>query len=136
LILPLRRLTWVVLASSAAVILATGAAQASALSAFHTPAWVAQCYVVGEEHPPVFTCSRPSDGFFVQMGAGGRVQTGTNRSDRGFHDPFAARRLLGFGQYWKFGSGFGCVSRSSGLKCWNRAGHGWWLGRPRGFRTF
>lgn len=115
---------------------ATVPAGATALSAFHSPGWAAQCYVVGEEHPPVFTCSRPKDGFFVRMSGRGRVETGYNAKDKGFHDPFAARRLLGFGRYWKFGQLFGCVSRSGGLKCWNRAGHGWWLGRPRGYRIF
>ena len=124
------------LAAVATLALASGPAGATALSGFHTPGWIVQCYVVGEEHPPVLSCSRPSDGFFLQMGTGSRVQTGVNRKDRGFHDPFAARRLLGFGRYWKFGSGFGCVSRSSGLKCWNKTGHGWWLRRPRGYRTF
>ena len=131
-----RRLTQVLLASVATAVLASGPADATALSAFHTPGWAAQCYVVGEEHPPALICSRPRDGFFVQMAASGRVQIGHNRKDRGFHDPFAARRLLGFGQYWRFGSALGCVSRSNGLKCWNRAGHGWWLGRPRGYRAF
>jgi hypothetical protein len=111
-------------------------ASATALSAFHTPGWPVQCYVVGEEHPPVLSCSRVRDGFLLQMDARGRVQTGTNPKDRGFHDPFAAKRLLGFGRYWKFGSLFGCVSRRSGLKCWNRAGHGWVLSRPHGWRTF
>jgi hypothetical protein len=129
-------LTVFALAASATAVLASSPADATALSAFHTPGWTVQCYVVGEEHPPVLSCSKPSDGFFLQMGAGGRVQTGINPKNRHFHDPFAARRLLGFGRYWKFGSGFGCLSRSSGLKCWNKAGHGWWLGRPRGYRTF
>ena len=111
-------------------------ARASAFSAFHTPAWSVQCYVVGQEAPPVLICSRPRDGFSVSMDEEGRVERGFNPKDVGYHDYFAARRLLGFGRYWKFGARFGCVSRSTGLTCWNRAGHGWWLGRPRGYRLF
>jgi len=34
------------------------------------------------------------------------------------------------------GLGFWCTSRRTGLLCWNRVGHGWWLGRYRGYRTF
>jgi hypothetical protein len=45
-----------------------GAAKASALAAFHTPRWAAQCYVVAEESPPFLSCSTPNDGFFVTMG--------------------------------------------------------------------
>src|SRR5919198_3066081 len=75
----------------------TTPADATALSAFHTPGWAVQCYVVGEEHQPVLTCSRVRDGFFLQMDARGRVQTGTNPKDRSFHDQFAAKRVLGFG---------------------------------------
>jgi hypothetical protein len=111
-------------------------AAATALSAFHTPSWLVQCYVVGEEHPPVLRCSRPRDGFFVSMTASGRVQIGRNLRDKGYHDPFAALRVLNFGQYWKFDSLFECVSRSGGVKCWNKSGHGWLLGRPDGYRLF
>lgn len=125
-----------VVASLVVGLVVAAGAKATALSAFHTPGWVIQCYVVGEEQPPVLSCSRPADGFFVAMNGGGRVETGYNLKDIGLHDPFAARRVLGFGRYWKFGSLFGCASRSSGLKCWNHVGHGWWLGRPRGYRTF
>jgi hypothetical protein len=106
-------------------------AGATALSAFHTPAWTLQCDVVGEEHPPTFNCSMPRDGSFVEMGAHGRVRLGRNPKDKGLHDPYAARRLLGFGQYWKFGRLFGCVNRISGLKCWNQVGHGWLVERGR-----
>ncbi len=95
-----------------------------------------QCYVVGEEAPPVLSCSRPSDGFFVFMEAKGRVGKGFDPNGRSYHDYFAVRRLLGFGRYWKFGALFGCVSRSTGMRCWNKAGHGWWLGRPGGHRLF
>src|SRR5438874_6423710 len=104
-------------------------ASATALSAFHTPAWLIQCYVVGEEQPPTLICSRLADGRSLTMGVRSTATLGRNSGDIGRHDPFAARRELAFGRYWAFGSAFGCVSRSTGLKCWNEAGHGWWLGR-------
>ena len=110
-------------------LLAAPSSHATALSAFHTPGWAVQCYVVGEESPPTLTCSRPSNGSFVAMRATSLVETGSDQSGRGYHDPFAARRLLSYGRYWEFGSFFGCVSRSTELKCWNQAGHGWRIGR-------
>ena len=113
-----------------------GAARASALSAFHTPGWSAQCYVVGEEAPPVLTCSLPRSGFYVSMWASKRPLTGSDANDKNYHDVFAAQRLLGFDRYWKFGPLFGCVSRSTGLTCWNAAGHGWSLGRSGSYRLF
>jgi hypothetical protein len=113
-----------------------GGASASALSAFHTPEWSVQCYVVGEETPATLTCSIPQSGFFVSMNRGGRPRTGLNALDEHHHDPFAARRLLGFDRYWAFGSLFGCVSRSTGLTCWNSTGHGWRLARSGAYRLF
>ena len=110
--------------------------EGSALSAFHTPGWIVQCYVVGEEAPAVLICSMPSDGGFVSMEAKGRVRTGVDTRNKGRRDPFAARRLLAFGRYWRFGALFGCVSRSTGLKCWNAGGHGWTLLRDGHKRLF
>jgi len=113
----------------AALLLTAGPAHASALSAFHTPGWVVQCAVVGEEHAPILTCTTLASGEFVSMGIRSPVETGRDRKSKGHRDPFAASRLLGFGRYWKFESAFGCVNRASGLKCWNAAGHGWRIDR-------
>ena len=53
----------------------------------------------------------------------------------GFHD--VVGRELRFGGHWHVrGLGFWCTSRRTGLTCWNSAGHGWWLGRGRGYRLF
>ena len=125
-----------VIVASAALSIHVGVGVASALSAFHTPAWVAQCYVVGEEAQPALSYVRLSDGFFVSMDLGGPARTGFRPRDRGVHDIFAARRLLGFGRYWSFGRDYGCASRSAGLTCWNRVGHGWRLGRNGRYRIF
>jgi hypothetical protein len=125
-----------VAAAVLAALAIAGAAGASGLSAFHTPLWSAQCYVVGEEAPPVLTCSTPRSGFFVSMDARARPRPGVATRDKNYRDPFAARRLVGFDRYWTFGSLFGCVSRSSRLKCWNSAGHGWWLARSGAYHLF
>ena len=106
------------------------------MSAFHTPGWAAQCDVVGEEAPPNLSCSVTRTGFFLSIGATGRPHTGFDLKDKNYHDVYAARRLLGFGRYWAFGSRFGCVSRSTELTCWNAAGHGWSLGRSGSYRLF
>jgi len=52
--------------------------------------------------------------------------------------------VLRFGQNWTWSfdrRGFGtlyysCSSRTNGLTCNNQAGHGWWLGRFKGYRIF
>jgi hypothetical protein len=42
---------------------------------------------------------------------------------------------LGFGMTWQR-HGTRCTSRPTGLTCRNRRGHGFWFGRPRGYRVF
>jgi len=126
----------VLIAAGVVAVALCGSAGGSALSAFHTPQWFAQCYVVGEEGPPALTCSVTHSGLFVSMYAHTRTQTGVNPLDKNRHDPFAATRLLSSDRYWAFRHLFGCVSRYSGLKCWNAAGRGWWLRRSGSYRLF
>lgn len=111
-------------------------AQASALSAFHTPGWHAQCFVTGEESPPTLTCWRTGDGLLFRMGASGRVVNEVDGDFKRYFDPFTATRRLGFGRYWTFASRFTCASKPDGLTCWNRSGRGFRLGRPWGWRIF
>jgi hypothetical protein len=117
-----------------------GGAQASALAAFHTPAWAAQCYVPFPHERPLSTtglvCTRPSDGFTVTMGARTRPRWEYDPSARGYRAAFAAARLLEFGRHWAVRPFWHCVSQRTGLTCWNRIGHGWWLGGRGGFKTF
>lgn len=118
------------------------AAGSSAISAFHTPGWAAECYVPAPTEGPVhwsLTCVTPNDGFTITIGAHGRPSFQYNRHAKGYRDAFAAKRLLRFGQHWNFKVRqeiFHCVSRRTGLTCWNRARHGWWLGRYHGYRIF
>jgi hypothetical protein len=64
-----------------------------------------------------------------------RATKGYDRHNVGYHD--VVGRVLSFGRHWHIrGLGFWCTSRRTGLTCWNRGGHGWWLGRYRGYRFF
>jgi hypothetical protein len=113
------------------------------LSGFHTAGWAAQC-VVAENvlgGPSPLICWTPNDGFTVRMSPAGRVSKEYVTSHRGYRDRFFAKRLLPFGRHWNFriayvGQIYHCSSKATGLTCWNQAGHGWWLGRYRGYRIF
>jgi len=67
------------------------------------------------------------------MLAGGRPTKGYNRLDRRAYQDLAP--VLNFGRRWR-AAGFACTSRTTGLTCVNRVGHGWWLGRYKGYRLF
>ena len=119
------------------------AAPSSALSGFHTPNWAAQC-VVAEDvlgGPSPLYCWTPNNGFTVKMFAASRVTKSYTRHNKGYRDRFFARRPLAFGEHWGFriayvGYFYRCSSRADGLRCWNQAGHGWWIGRYVGYRIF
>jgi hypothetical protein len=132
-----------VVAFSASLALGASAASArsvTALSAFHTPNWAAYCFVPFPHEAQLsdtgVVCVTPNDGFTISMGARDRVSFRYDRRARGSRDVFAAQRRLAFGQHWAVRPYWGCVSRTKGLTCWNKAGHGWWLGRYRGYRIF
>jgi len=80
-------------------------------------------------------CWTPNDGFTVSMHRFDRPRRRYHKLNRSYYDP-APGRVLGFGQLAREPGCWTCVSRSSGLICTNRAGHGWWLGRFRGYRIF
>jgi hypothetical protein len=110
---------------------------------FRTPARAAYCdYVpVGETieggvpNPRAdFYCWTPNDGFYVDMHPSGRVRKGYGDQTKGAY-PRHTDQVLGFGERWSQ-PGFRCLSRRSGLTCRNARGHGWWLGRFRGYRIF
>ena len=110
---------------------------------FHTPGRAAFCDYSPRGEPVEgnvpnprtdFYCWTPNDGFYVDMHASGHV-FGHDYEDQlqGAYPP--TDQVLGFGERWSQ-TGFGCVSRRSGLTCRNDARHGWWLGRFRGYRVF
>jgi hypothetical protein len=88
-----------------------------------------------------FTCVTPNDGFYVRMvglyKARPTITKGYRASFKGMGVD-ATEELLRFGSTWDpFGIGIlSCVSRSTGLTCRHDSGHGWWLGRFRGYRIF
>jgi hypothetical protein len=129
-------------------------AHASAIAAFYTPGRAAECILpenFGEGAKPSFgplLCWTPNDGFAVEMSYDGRVRR-TSLDARGMSPGYVRTwaRMMGmldFGKDWTWSfnaRGFGtlyyrCSSRTSGLTCTNRAGHGWWLGRFKGYRIF
>jgi hypothetical protein len=115
------------------------AAPAAPQSVFYTPQWAAVCLLAGPAGKPssagVLMCVRPSDGFTIAMGPRDGPRWRRERWARGFRDPSAAARRLSFGQRWAVRP-WRCVSRKTGLTCSNKVGHGWWLGRYLGYKTF
>jgi hypothetical protein len=109
-------------------------ATAIALADFKTPGGAAYCGITHGEPPYHVICWTPNDGFTVSMGPRGRAYKRYIRDNRGYHDYVG--RTLSFGQRWASAPGFRCVSRRTGLTCTNRVGHGWWLGRYRGYQLF
>jgi hypothetical protein len=146
--------------AATAVLVATSSSPASRThfeSNFHTPGQLAYCYLRGpfeyeRAFPPYLTCWTPKNGYTATMTARGRPtrSTQTTKYPKGYrgYRPFAIRALR-FGQRWwgvtwgREGVGrggskvnFRCTSHSTGLTCKNRAGHGFWLGRPSGYRSW
>jgi hypothetical protein len=145
----LRHLQWACLFVTALTLTMTGSASAtssSSLDGFHTKAWAAQCVVPEwfESARPYKTlvCWTPNDGFTVEMTRFGSPTKSYLSAHAGYNDRFFAKTLLHYGQTWRFDLfgyepiAFTCTSRSTGLTCTNRAGHGWWLGRYVGYRLF
>jgi hypothetical protein len=78
-------------------------------------------------------CWTPNDGFTTYMSRTGKARK--LYGEQLVHAYAPATPLLRFGQRWQNGD-FYCLSESTGLTCRNARGHGWWLGRFRGYRIF
>lgn len=118
---------------AASVSAAVTAPSAHALIDFVTPKRAAYC---GTTHGPGFPylmCWTPNDGFTVTMSARGRPSKSYGKP--GYHDPYPGF-MLRFGETHTMVRTYTCTSRRTGVTCTNRAGHGWWLGRFRGYRLF
>lgn len=130
--------------------------------AFATPGQAAYCAVEQaglEDTRAELRCWNPRNGLWLTI-----TWSGT-RADKGAATTFPqiahgltklqgyrpAAPVLGYGRRWRLrcaepgdvatcrGRGvvaFTCTSLRSGLTCRNAAGHGFWLGRPRGSRVF
>lgn len=122
------RLTGLLVVSVVAAAFFVWAGSASAVADFVTPGRAAYCGVSEGEGPLRLICWRSSDGLTLDMGRFGHAQESVHLSNRGFYQPVPGR-VLRYGQTWTRPRYFRCVSRSTGLTCTNRFGHGWWLGR-------
>jgi hypothetical protein len=96
---------------------------------FRTPGEAAYCNDFSGE----LICWTPNDGFTVHMTVRGRPFKSYRKDHRGYVDNSAP--VLRFGRTQRLG-GFVCTSRSTGLNCTNRRGHGWHLGRYVGYRLY
>jgi hypothetical protein len=103
-------------------------------AAFRTPGEAVYCgFSEGDVGPVHLICWTPNDGFTVDMTVRGRPHKAYRAGSRGLVQNLAP--ILRFGQVKRYGS-FVCKSRSTGLTCTNRRGHGWQLGRYVGYRLF
>ena len=117
---------------------------------FYTPGKTALCSEVADitgDNPnfvPYLYCWTLNDG----LKASRRPRASTLKAYKWHYE--LGGRLLGFGRSWWMNrkgaigwdrGGVGdvlirCGNRTPGLTCTNRAGHGFWLGRYRGYRLF
>lgn len=158
------RLTAITVAGLA-VALAAPASASHSIASFFTPDKAAYCkwhvpldYRVSSR--TLLECWTPNDGFTVWMTPRGRPKSEYD-PDNKWRYARSIRRMTFRQDWWgsdvglsaddygnpytvfREGTGsprgtvhFRCRSRSSGLTCTNRAGHGWWLGRFKGYRIF
>jgi hypothetical protein len=128
-----------------------------AMRLFKTPGNAAYCYLALSLAPenPMLACWTPNDGFVASINhdtTRGYAGYGSARIFRAYTPP--RYQVLGFGKSfnWRcrsvdasFAEGcsptrgtivFSCASRRTGLTCTNRDGHGFWLGRYRGYRVY
>jgi hypothetical protein len=103
---------------------------------FGTPRGAAYCGY--NEARARYVCWTPNDGFEVWM-SHGRARKLYDPYMRDF-SPNAHTLRFGRTRAWPpplyVKNGMRCTSRRRGLTCKNRSGHGWWLGRYRGYTLF
>jgi hypothetical protein len=133
-----------VLVAAAAALLAGGAGAATGLESFQTPSRNIGCLFApkGDLGPGFLRCDllsglRPEprractgDWTGATVGIAGRA--GPTCAGDSAYDPKA--RILGYGRTWRR-AGIVCTSRTTGLTCRNRTGHGFFLSR-RSWRVF
>jgi hypothetical protein len=119
---------------------------------FSTPGAAVICW---EDHHEIeLACFTPNDRFWIYMYPTGRVPRDGDEhrySGAPVKNPaygtwrrsdfdLKAGPVLPFGHRWTEWQAlkvdYTCVSSRTGLTCKNRSGHGWWLGRYKGYRIF
>jgi len=104
---------------------------------FRTTKGAAFC-VVDMAYSGDLTCWTPNDGFTVTMSAKGKARkryVEANRDNYPKSNPTNTIKGLAFGQTFSSGP-YRCKSRRTGLTCFNKGDHGWWLGRYRGYKLY
>jgi hypothetical protein len=121
---------------------------------FHTPGHAVLCGrvvdITGDNpaYVPWLFCWTPNDGFTIWLHANGTPRHATHHKYKWHYE--RSPRALTFGSSWWLNragrAGFNalgagdvlirCISHASGLTCTNRADHGFWLRRYRGYRVF
>jgi hypothetical protein len=111
-------------------------APASPTFTFFTPGKIAMCAYYTTTVPEYLICAGARNPVTVTMPATGRPWVRAEvRSVNGSSSP-AYGPILDYGMTWRGGASFRCVSLRRGLTCRNVVGHGFVLGRARGYRTF
>lgn len=105
---------------------------AAGYASFRAPGRTVYCEL-GEVRPVSLVCWRARDGRSIGMLPTGRALVNPDTNTRNLHHDRAP--VLAFGRTWRRGA-YRCTSRAAGVTCRNRSGHGWFLGRLRGYRLF
>jgi hypothetical protein len=130
----------IVVVAVAALTAGAAAAPVAGLETFRTPSRNIACgYLPGSGGAPTFLrCDvlsglRPEPRRPCELDWTGASMRPTGRATAScagdtVYDPRS--RILDYGQTWRRG-GFRCTSRTTGLTCTNRSGHGFFLSRQR-----
>ncbi len=118
---------------------------------FYTPSRAVMCWE--DYHEIQLACYTPNDGFSLFMYPTGRVPRNGDEhpfSGSPVKNPtyglwkrtdfnYKTGGLLNFGYRWTewqaLKRDYVCNSEKGGLTCKNRSGHGWWIGRFKGYRV-
>ena len=131
------RFVLIVVAAGAALTAGAAAAPDAAFETFRTPSKNIACgYSAGA--PAFLRCDilsglKPEPRRSCELDWTGASMRPTGRATAScagdtVYDPRS--RILAYGQTWRRG-GFRCTSRTTGLTCTNRSGHGFFLSRQR-----
>jgi hypothetical protein len=107
-------------------------AVAAAATVFRLPGRTLYCEIV-QYKPTSLDCWRATDGRDIGILPTGRAVVNPDTNNRGNHQDSAP--VLQFGQT-SHRFAYRCASRRLGVTCKNRSGHGFWLGRSKGYRLF
>ena len=125
----MRRASLLLASTLGCLVCAVPSAHAQEGAVFRTPGEAAYC----NDYSGELICWTPNDGFTVHMTPRGRPHKSYRKDHIGYLDNPAP--VLRFGHTRRLGS-YVCKSRSTGLSCTNRRGHGWQLRRYVGYRLY